>query len=342
MFGGSAETPVAANHPSHAIVAAQQRDDRLSGRAVGDAGQRRQRRPPHRASSKPALAQLGGGRPVVALCPQPPSPDEGAGDKTGPTSIAAAVSAPVTEEKPAAAPGEGAAPAGDPRRRARRLRFRLEHALHGRRQSRPVREHRRLARQENLISIRPKAPSDRRLTMTAAQQSNITWFSLPSCRWRSLERVHSGGGGGNARTAIDDRAPRRARSGWVRIYFVTWKQDGNTTASTENSLPIGRRRRHPGTDHQGRGRRPHDRKKEGERWRIVAPIQAPPPNRTSSRHVRAGEPRRRAGRRREPRRSRAARPLVVAHRGGIQAQRRETARQAAARRQDADRQQRTR
>jgi ABC-type uncharacterized transport system involved in gliding motility auxiliary subunit len=35
-----------------------------------------------------------------------------------------------------------------------------------------------LSQQENLISIRPKEASDRRLTMTAAQQSNVTWLSL--------------------------------------------------------------------------------------------------------------------------------------------------------------------
>jgi ABC-type uncharacterized transport system involved in gliding motility auxiliary subunit len=35
-----------------------------------------------------------------------------------------------------------------------------------------------LSQQENLISIRPKEPDDRRLTMTSAQQTNITWLSL--------------------------------------------------------------------------------------------------------------------------------------------------------------------
>jgi ABC-type uncharacterized transport system involved in gliding motility auxiliary subunit len=35
-----------------------------------------------------------------------------------------------------------------------------------------------LSQQENLISIRPKEPEDRRLTITAAQQRNITWISL--------------------------------------------------------------------------------------------------------------------------------------------------------------------
>jgi len=35
-----------------------------------------------------------------------------------------------------------------------------------------------LSQQENLISIRPKEPDDRRLTMTAAQQTNVRWLSL--------------------------------------------------------------------------------------------------------------------------------------------------------------------
>ena len=35
-----------------------------------------------------------------------------------------------------------------------------------------------LAQQENLISIRPKQPEDRRITLTADQQLRITWLSL--------------------------------------------------------------------------------------------------------------------------------------------------------------------
>ena len=35
-----------------------------------------------------------------------------------------------------------------------------------------------LSQQENLISIRPKDPEDRRITLTATQQANITWLSL--------------------------------------------------------------------------------------------------------------------------------------------------------------------
>jgi ABC-type uncharacterized transport system involved in gliding motility auxiliary subunit len=35
-----------------------------------------------------------------------------------------------------------------------------------------------LSQQENLITIRPKEPDDRRVTMTAAQQNNVTVLSL--------------------------------------------------------------------------------------------------------------------------------------------------------------------
>jgi ABC-type uncharacterized transport system involved in gliding motility auxiliary subunit len=35
-----------------------------------------------------------------------------------------------------------------------------------------------VSQQENLISIRPKEADDRRLTLTATQQNNITWLSL--------------------------------------------------------------------------------------------------------------------------------------------------------------------
>jgi ABC-type uncharacterized transport system involved in gliding motility auxiliary subunit len=35
-----------------------------------------------------------------------------------------------------------------------------------------------LSQQENLIAIRPKDADDRRLTMTSAQQTNVTWLSL--------------------------------------------------------------------------------------------------------------------------------------------------------------------
>ena len=41
-----------------------------------------------------------------------------------------------------------------------------------------------LSQQENLISIRPKEADDRRITMTAAQQTNVnilTMLIVPAC-----------------------------------------------------------------------------------------------------------------------------------------------------------------
>ncbi len=43
-----------------------------------------------------------------------------------------------------------------------------------------------LSQQENLISIRPKDPSDRRLTLTASQQVAVRWLALlvvPALIW---------------------------------------------------------------------------------------------------------------------------------------------------------------
>jgi ABC-type uncharacterized transport system involved in gliding motility, auxiliary component len=35
-----------------------------------------------------------------------------------------------------------------------------------------------LSQQENLISIRPRDPEDRRLTMSAQTESNVKWLSI--------------------------------------------------------------------------------------------------------------------------------------------------------------------
>jgi ABC-type uncharacterized transport system involved in gliding motility auxiliary subunit len=35
-----------------------------------------------------------------------------------------------------------------------------------------------LAQQENLISVRPRSPEDRRITLTAGQDRMIFWFTL--------------------------------------------------------------------------------------------------------------------------------------------------------------------
>jgi ABC-type uncharacterized transport system involved in gliding motility auxiliary subunit len=182
LFGGGAETPVAASYPSHAITS---RLDAMTAfrmaRSVtpvsgGNEGRTAQIlvETSSRSFAETDLKSVYGGKQ--------PALDEKAGDKGGPISIAAAVSAPVTDEKekPAAPEGEGAAPKPETRVvvfgdsdfasntffRAVGNRDLFMNTVGW------------LSQQENLISIRPKEPSDRRLTMTAAQQSNIVWFSL--------------------------------------------------------------------------------------------------------------------------------------------------------------------
>jgi ABC-type uncharacterized transport system involved in gliding motility auxiliary subunit len=100
------------------------------------------------------------------------------GDKAGPISIAAAGAAPLAQATPpdpkAAqdAPETRIAVFGDSDFASNGLLgFQGNHNLF-------MNAVNWLAQQENLISIRPKEESDRRLTLTATQQNNITWLSL--------------------------------------------------------------------------------------------------------------------------------------------------------------------
>ena len=103
-----------------------------------------------------------------------------------------------------------------------------------------------LSQQENLISIRPKEADDRRVTMTATQQSNMMWLSLliiPGLHLR-LGRLHAGGGAREARM----RGLRSTIALLVvlaglgaYIYFVTWKKPD--TDSTGAKAGEGLRRR---------------------------------------------------------------------------------------------------
>ncbi|HEX7140100.1 MAG TPA: GldG family protein [Vicinamibacterales bacterium] len=101
--------------------------------------------------------------------------DESKGDKKGPITIAAAVSAPVTA--PDAKPD-------DPKKETRVAVFGDSDfaataglGIQGNRDL-FMNTVGWLSQQENLISIRPKDPDDRRITLTATQQSFITWVSL--------------------------------------------------------------------------------------------------------------------------------------------------------------------
>jgi gliding motility-associatede transport system auxiliary component len=99
------------------------------------------------------------------------------GDKPGPVTVAAAVSAPSSEAPKAGAPDA-------PRPETRVVVFGdsdfASKAALGIPGNRDLFMNTMgwLSQQENLISIRPKEPDDRRVTMTAAQQNNVTILSL--------------------------------------------------------------------------------------------------------------------------------------------------------------------
>ncbi len=104
--------------------------------------------------------------------------DESKGDKKGPVSIASAVSATVAAPAPAK-PGDA-----EPKPEARVVVFgdsdfaaNATLSIQGNRDL-FMNTLGWLSQQESLISIRPKEPDDRRLTLTAAQQTNIIWLAL--------------------------------------------------------------------------------------------------------------------------------------------------------------------
>ncbi len=104
-------------------------------------------------------------------------------DRKGPITIGAAVSAPVTEQAPAP-PGKNDETVQKPKPETRVAvmgdsDFAANYAL-GIEGNRDLFMNvvSWLAQQENLISVRPREPEDRRLTMTAVQQRNLAWLSL--------------------------------------------------------------------------------------------------------------------------------------------------------------------
>ena len=102
--------------------------------------------------------------------------DEGSGDKAGPVSLAAAVSA--------AAPEAPAAPEGQSKAESRVVVFgdsdfasNLALGVQGNRDF-FLNAVNWLAQQENMIAIRAREASDRRVTMTAEQQQRVYWLAL--------------------------------------------------------------------------------------------------------------------------------------------------------------------
>jgi ABC-type uncharacterized transport system involved in gliding motility auxiliary subunit len=180
LFGASEGMPVAANYPSHPIT------DRFTVMTVYPLAR--------------SVTQVPGGvnghiaQPIVQtsdrswsetnlkgiFSSQPAKLDEADGDKRGPITIAAAVSAPVS-------PADGAKPPETPDAPKPETRVVVfgdsdfaANAYLGFAGNRDLFMNTMgwLSQQENLISIRPKQADDRRLTLTAAQQNNILWLSL--------------------------------------------------------------------------------------------------------------------------------------------------------------------
>src|SRR5262245_1221459 len=184
LIGTDASVPVAANYPSHAIT---QRFNFLtafplarsvaavSGGVSGHTATTFIETRPRSWAETDIKSLMTTGK--VEL-------DESKGDKKGPVSIAAAVSAAVTPSDSKSTDADAAKPEtrvvvmGDSD-------FATNSFL-------GIQGNKDLfmnivgwlSQQENLISIRPKEADDRRITLTATQQSNIVWLSLliiPAC-----------------------------------------------------------------------------------------------------------------------------------------------------------------
>jgi len=184
LIGTDASVPVAASYPSHPIT---QRFNVLtayplarsvtpvSGGANGRFAQAFVETSP-RSWAETNLKQLGANAEVAL--------NEDQGDKPGPVSIAAAVSAPATDVPQPAGDAAKTAAAEEPKKPESRVAvvgdsdFAANFAL-GIQGNRDLFMNtvNWLAQQENLIAIRPKAAEDRRITMTASQQ---TWTQILS------------------------------------------------------------------------------------------------------------------------------------------------------------------
>jgi ABC-type uncharacterized transport system involved in gliding motility auxiliary subunit len=184
LIGTDASVPVAANYPSHAITERfnfltayplARSVTPISGGVEGRFAQTFVETSSRSWAETDIARLLATGQ--VAL-------EENKGDKRGPISIAAAVSA-TAPEAGAPAPANGSAAGGDTQRKETRVAvfgdsdFAANFAL-GIQGNRDLflNTVNWLAQQETLIAIRPRQPEDRRLTLTADQQRRLFWLSL--------------------------------------------------------------------------------------------------------------------------------------------------------------------
>jgi len=178
LIGTDASVPIAANYPSHPITQRftfitafplAREASPVSGGVNGHTAQTVVESSPRSWAETDIKGLLTSGQ--VSL-------DENKGDRKGPIALASAVSAsttPATPPKPgddAPKPETRVVVVGDSD-------FAANSAL-GIQGNRDLFMNMVgwLSQQENLISIRPKEPDDRRITLTERQQSNIVWLSL--------------------------------------------------------------------------------------------------------------------------------------------------------------------
>ncbi len=182
VIGTGPEVPLAASYPSHAIT---QRLKVITGyplaRSVtpvtggidGHTAQSFVETSPRSWAESDIKGLLTSGK--VSM-------DAASGDKQGPVTVGAAVSATAAPASPASPPKPGEADAPKPETRVVVFGdsdFASKAALGiGGNRDLFLNTIGWLSQQENLIAIRPKEPDDRRVTMTAAQQNNVTVLSL--------------------------------------------------------------------------------------------------------------------------------------------------------------------
>jgi ABC-type uncharacterized transport system involved in gliding motility auxiliary subunit len=178
MLGTDASVPLAASYPSHPITTRfnvitayplAREASPVSGGVNGHTAQ------PIVESSQRSWAETD---IKTLLTSGQVSLDESKGDKKGPVTLASAVNAPITPATPPK-PGEDA-PKVETRVVVVGDSDFAENGVLGIPGNKDLFMNMVgwLSQQENLISIRPKEADDRRVTLTATQQNNITWLSL--------------------------------------------------------------------------------------------------------------------------------------------------------------------
>jgi ABC-type uncharacterized transport system involved in gliding motility auxiliary subunit len=181
LFGGDASVPVATNYPTHPITAGfsvmtafplSRSVNPVEGGASGRTAQPLVQTSPQ-SWAEADLKSLATGRVEF---------NGEAGDKQGPVTLGAAVSAPATEAPPPPLAGNLSPDAPKPESRIVAIGdsdFAANYAvgIQGN-ENFFLNAVNWLAQQENLIAIRPRDPQDRRITLTADQQRRITLLAL--------------------------------------------------------------------------------------------------------------------------------------------------------------------